>query len=80
MGVDHDTPAGSLARDTGAGRAGDGTPPGVDDRDRRDSEDVRGAEVARGVEFVSDVLEFPWGYVAQFHDPDGNRLQIREGR
>jgi predicted enzyme related to lactoylglutathione lyase len=35
---------------------------------------------ARGVEFVSDVLEFPWGYVAQFEDPDGNRLQIREGR
>jgi predicted enzyme related to lactoylglutathione lyase len=34
----------------------------------------------RGVEFVSDVLEFPWGYVAQFQDPDGNRLQIREGR
>jgi predicted enzyme related to lactoylglutathione lyase len=26
------------------------------------------------------VLEFPWGYVAQFLDPDGNRLQIREGR
>jgi predicted enzyme related to lactoylglutathione lyase len=26
------------------------------------------------------VLEFPWGYVAQFQDPDGNRLQIREGR
>ena len=35
---------------------------------------------SRGVEFVSDVLEFPWGYVAQFQDPDGNRLQIREGR
>ena len=35
---------------------------------------------SRGVEFVTDVLEFPWGYVAQFHDPDGNRLQIREGR
>jgi predicted enzyme related to lactoylglutathione lyase len=35
---------------------------------------------ARGVEFVSDVLEFPWGYVAQFQDPDGNRLQLREGR
>jgi len=35
---------------------------------------------ARGVEFVSDVLEFPWGYVAQFHDPDGNRLQLRQGR
>jgi predicted enzyme related to lactoylglutathione lyase len=35
---------------------------------------------SRGVEFDSDVLEFPWGYVAQFQDPDGNRLQIREGR
>ena len=35
---------------------------------------------SRGVEFASDVLEFPWGYVAQFEDPDGNRLQIREGR
>ena len=35
---------------------------------------------SRGVEFVSDVLEFPWGCVAQFQDPDGNRLQVREGR
>jgi len=35
---------------------------------------------SRGMEFETDVLEFPWGYVAQFLDPDGNRLQIREGR
>jgi predicted enzyme related to lactoylglutathione lyase len=35
---------------------------------------------SRGVEFISDVVEFPWGYVAQFEDPDGNRLQLREGR
>jgi predicted enzyme related to lactoylglutathione lyase len=35
---------------------------------------------SRGVEFASDVLEFRGGYVAQFQDPDGNRLQIREGR
>jgi predicted enzyme related to lactoylglutathione lyase len=35
---------------------------------------------SRGVEFASGVLEFPWGYVAQFQDPDGNRLQLREGR
>jgi predicted enzyme related to lactoylglutathione lyase len=35
---------------------------------------------SRGVEFETDVLEFPWGYVALFQDPDGNRLQIREGR
>ena len=35
---------------------------------------------SRGVEFVSDLMEFPWGSVAQFQDPDGNRLQIRQGR
>jgi predicted enzyme related to lactoylglutathione lyase len=35
---------------------------------------------SRGVEFITEVLEFPWGYVAQFQDPDGNRLQLREGR
>ncbi|HTU84339.1 MAG TPA: VOC family protein [Solirubrobacteraceae bacterium] len=35
---------------------------------------------SKGVEFISDVMEFPWGYVAQFLDPDGNRLQLREGR
>jgi predicted enzyme related to lactoylglutathione lyase len=35
---------------------------------------------SRGVEFVTDVLEFPWGCVAIFQDPDGNRLQIRQGR
>jgi predicted enzyme related to lactoylglutathione lyase len=35
---------------------------------------------SRGVEFISDVLEFDWGYVAQFVDPDGNRLQVRQGR
>jgi predicted enzyme related to lactoylglutathione lyase len=35
---------------------------------------------SRGVEFETGVLEFPWGSVAQFLDPDGNKLQIREGR
>ena len=34
---------------------------------------------SRGVEFVSDVLEFEWGYVAQFRDPDGNVLQLLQG-
>jgi len=34
----------------------------------------------RGVTFDVGVLEFPWGYVAPFQDPDGNRLQLREGR
>jgi predicted enzyme related to lactoylglutathione lyase len=32
-----------------------------------------------GVEFVSDVLEFSWGYVAQFQDPDGNRATATRG-
>jgi len=33
-----------------------------------------------GVEFDTDVLEYPWGYLAVFQDPDGNRLQVRELR
>ena len=35
---------------------------------------------SRGVKFDTDVLEYPWGFVAVFHDPDGNRLQLRQGR
>jgi predicted enzyme related to lactoylglutathione lyase len=35
---------------------------------------------SRGVNFETDVLELPWGYVAIFEDPDGNRLQLREGK
>lgn len=35
---------------------------------------------SRGVKFETEVLEYPWGYVAVFEDPDGNRLQLREGR
>ena len=35
---------------------------------------------SRGVKFETDVLEYPWGYVAVFRDPDGNVLQLRQGR
>jgi predicted enzyme related to lactoylglutathione lyase len=35
---------------------------------------------SRGVKFDTDVLEYPWGYVAVFQDPDGNRLQLRQAR
>jgi predicted enzyme related to lactoylglutathione lyase len=36
---------------------------------------------SRGVKFEPpEVLEFPWGYAARFQDPDGNMLQVREGR
>lgn len=34
----------------------------------------------RGVTFETEVLEYPFAYVAGFQDPDGNRLQLREGR
>jgi predicted enzyme related to lactoylglutathione lyase len=43
---------------------------------RKDFEELR----SRGVKFETDVLEFPWGYIALFEDPDGNRLQLREAR
>jgi catechol 2,3-dioxygenase-like lactoylglutathione lyase family enzyme len=35
---------------------------------------------ARGVKFETGVLEYPWGYIAVFQDPDVNRLQLREPR
>ena len=35
---------------------------------------------SRGVSFETDVLEFPWGHVAILEDPDGKRLQLREGQ
>ena len=38
------------------------------------------ALASRGVQFETEVLEYPWGYTAVFLDPDGNRLQLREGR
>lgn len=34
--------------------------------------------VGKGVEFVGEVSEHPWGKVASFHDPDGNSLQLYE--
>ena len=33
---------------------------------------------ARGVEFVSDIIDFRGFWVAQFQDPDGNLLQLRQ--
>jgi len=35
---------------------------------------------SRGVKFDGGVREYPWGYVAVFQDPDGNLLQLRQGR
>jgi predicted enzyme related to lactoylglutathione lyase len=47
------------------------------------TEDCRAAYEAlksRGVKFDTEVLEYPWGYIAVFQDLDGNRLQLREAR
>ena len=35
---------------------------------------------SRGVRLDTQVLEYPWGYIAVFQDPDGNRLQLRSLR
>jgi catechol 2,3-dioxygenase-like lactoylglutathione lyase family enzyme len=35
---------------------------------------------SRGVTFETEVLEYPFAHLAVFRDPDGNRLQLREGR
>ena len=36
---------------------------------------------SRGARFdPPEILEFPWGYAARFRDPDGNLLQVREGK
>jgi catechol 2,3-dioxygenase-like lactoylglutathione lyase family enzyme len=45
--------------------------------------DIREAVEAlesRGVKFETEVLEYPFAYLAVFRDPDGNWLQLREGR
>jgi catechol 2,3-dioxygenase-like lactoylglutathione lyase family enzyme len=35
---------------------------------------------SRGVKFETDVLEYPFGCVAVFQDPDGNHLQLLQLR
>jgi predicted enzyme related to lactoylglutathione lyase len=36
---------------------------------------------SRGLKFEApEILDFPWGYAARFQDPDGNQLQVREGK
>ena len=56
--------AGSLAWDVGAGRAGDGTPRASITCETDDCLKTVEELKSRGVEFISDVLEFSWGYVA----------------
>ena len=55
--------------------------PGLLGPGKPETEDCRTAYEelkSRGVNFETDVLEYPWGSIAIFEDPEGNRLQIRE--
>jgi catechol 2,3-dioxygenase-like lactoylglutathione lyase family enzyme len=49
-----------------------------------DTDDCRGAFEtlkSRGVRFQPpELVEYPWGLIARFQDPDGNMLQLRELR
>lgn len=46
----------------------------------RDCQEAFETLKSRGVTFDTGVLEYPWGSIAVFQDPDGNRLQLRQAR
>jgi catechol 2,3-dioxygenase-like lactoylglutathione lyase family enzyme len=52
--------------------------PGAYTIDTGDCREAYATLSSRGVEFETGLLEYPWGYIAVFKDPDGNRLQLRE--
>ena len=54
--------------------------PGVYTIDTGDCRKAYETLTSRGVKFDTELLEYPWGYIAVFQDPDGNRLQLRELR
>jgi predicted enzyme related to lactoylglutathione lyase len=64
----------------GQARPADGRVPASYTIETKDIRSDFEALESRGVKFETDVLEYPWGYIALFEDPDGNRLQIREAR
>ncbi len=64
----------------GEGAAVGGRVPAICTFEVENLREMIGELKSRGVSFETDVLEFPWGSIAVFQDPDGNRLQLREGR
>jgi predicted enzyme related to lactoylglutathione lyase len=64
----------------GQAQATQGRVPGAYTIETKDCRKAVEVLTSRGVQFDTDVLEFPWGYLAVFQDPDGNRLQLRELR
>ncbi|MFC4055537.1 VOC family protein [Actinomadura syzygii] len=51
--------------------------PGAYTIDTDDFEREHQELTSRGVRFETEVMEYPWGSLAIFQDPDGNRLQLR---
>jgi catechol 2,3-dioxygenase-like lactoylglutathione lyase family enzyme len=64
----------------GQARSVQGRIPAAYTIETRDIREAFEALKSRGLKFETEVLEYPWGYVAVFLDPDGNRLQLRQGR
>ena len=64
----------------GQGQAVDGRIPAAYTIATKDIRKAYDALSSRGVKFDTDVLEYPWGYIAVFQDPYGNRLQLREAK
>lgn len=64
----------------GQGQPVDGRIPAAYTIDTEDCQSAVETLKSRGVEFDTQVLEYPWGHLAVFQDPDGNRLQVREVR
>jgi predicted enzyme related to lactoylglutathione lyase len=64
----------------GQGQPVDGRVPAAYTIETHDIRKDVDALTARGVTFDAGILEFPWGYIAGFADPYGNRLQLREAR
>jgi catechol 2,3-dioxygenase-like lactoylglutathione lyase family enzyme len=58
-----------------------GTPSGEATIEVEDCREAVEVLTSRGVTFdAPGVLELPFGWVARFQDPDGNKLQLRQGR
>lgn len=64
----------------GQGRPMQGRIPAAYTLETRDCQTAYDALAARGVNFETGVLDYPWGRVAVFQDLDGNRLQLRQAR
>jgi predicted enzyme related to lactoylglutathione lyase len=64
----------------GRGQAVEGRAPAAYTIETDDCRKAVDELTSRGVKFDTGVIEYPWGDLAPFQDPDGNWLQLRELR